>query len=109
MLKVNTLEELQAYIAKNVKTTIATFEHYAQEGAKLKPIDKLFGHFVLDQSLTYLPSRRGSGKSLLCLQICLAITHRYKEFIGEEITKHGKCLYLEFEMAEFITLNEHIN
>jgi len=102
MIKIQTLEELQAFIAKNVKTSIATFEHYAQQGSKLKPIAKLFGHFVLDRALVYLPSRRGSGKSLLCLQICLAITHRYKAFIGEEITKHGKCIYFDFEMSEFI-------
>jgi len=103
MIKILTLEELQAFVAKNVKTSIATFEHYAQQGALLKPIDKLFGNFILDNSLILFPARRGSGKSLLILQICLAVTHRFNDFIGEEISKHGKCIYIDFEMSEFIT------
>ena len=103
MIKIQTLEELQTFTAKNVKTTIATFEHYAQEGAKLKPIEKIFGNYVLDNSLVHFPAKRGSGKSLLCLQLCLAITHRYSEFIGEPITKHGKCIFFDFEMSPWIT------
>ena len=68
MIKIQTLEELQAFIAKNVKTSIATFEHYAQEGAKLKPIEKIFGNYVLDNAMVHFPAKRGSGKSKLSLE-----------------------------------------
>lgn len=103
MTNIKTLEELQKFISESHNYTIATFQNYAERGAKLKPIEKLWGNYVLSNSLTHFPSKRGSGKSLLCMQLCLSITQGYPEFLNEKIEKHGVCLYLDFEMSEQIT------
>lgn len=103
MANIKTLDELQQFISKNHTSTAKSFQYYAEQGAKLKPLKKLFGNYILDGALVHFPAKRGSGKSLLCMQICLAISHRYDEFLGEIIEKHGKTLYLDFEMSESIT------
>lgn len=103
MTNVKSLDELQKFIANNHISKAATFEHYAQQGALLKPLNQLFGSYVLEGALIHFPARRGCGKSLLCLQLCLAISHRYDEYLGEEIKKHGVCIYLDFEMSEQVT------
>lgn len=97
------LEELHRWMAKNRPSTAKTFEYYAQQGAKLPPLKPLFGDFVPEGALVHFPSRRGCGKSLFCLQLCLAVTHRHESFLGEPVKKHGSSLYLDFEMGEHIT------
>lgn len=103
MTNIKTLDELQQFISQNYTSTAKTFQCYAELGAKLQPLKKLFGNYILDGALIHFPAKRGSGKSLLCMQICLAISHHYDEFLGEKIEKHGTTLYLDFEMSETIT------
>jgi hypothetical protein len=103
MTNVKSLDELQKFIAKNYVANAATFEFYAQRGALLPPLTQLFGNYILEGALVHFPARRGCGKSLLCLQLSLAISHRYEQYLGEPIKKHGVCIYLDFEMSEQIT------
>ncbi len=103
MANIKTLDELQQFISKNHTSTASTFNYHAQQGAELKPLLQLFGSYILDNALVHFPARRGSGKSLLCMQICLAICLKLNDFLGEKIQKHGVCLYLDFEMSEKIT------
>ena len=103
MANIKNLDELQQFISKNYASNAATFEAYAQKGAVLQPLKKIFGEYIVDGALVHFPARRGCGKSLLCLQFCLAITHHFDEFLGEKIQKHGICIYLDFEMSEKVT------
>ena len=103
MTNVKSLDELQKFISKNYVANAATFEYYAQRGALLPPLTQLFGNYILEGALVHFPARRGCGKSLLCLQLGLAISHRYEQYLGEPIKKHGVCIYLDFEMSEQIT------
>ena len=103
MVKIKNLDELQQFIAGNYVSKAATFEYYAQQGAQLHPLNQLFGNYILEGALVHFPARRGCGKSLLCMQLCLAISHRYDEYLGEVIKKHGVCIYLDFEMSEQVT------
>lgn len=103
MTNIKNLDELQQFISKNYASNAATFEVYAEKGAVLQPLKKIFGDYIVDGALIHFPARRGCGKSLLCLQICLAITHHFEEFLGEKIQKHGICIYLDFEMSEKVT------
>ena len=50
MLKIQTLEELQKHISENHQYSIATFQNYAEKGANLKPLTKLWGDYVLSNS-----------------------------------------------------------
>jgi len=103
MINVKSLDELQKFISNNHSSNAATFEFYAQQGELLRPLTQLFGNFILEGALVHFPARRGCGKSLLCLQLCLAISHHYETYLGEAIKKHGICIYLDFEMSEQIT------
>jgi RecA-family ATPase len=103
MAKIKNLEELQKFIVQNKQSNAATFERYAEDGKKLAPLRQLFGNYIVEGALIHFPARRGCGKSLFCLQLCLAITHRYDHFLGEAIKKHGSTLYLDFEMSEQVT------
>lgn len=102
MSNIKNLEDLQVFLSNNIKTNISTFEYHANEGANLKPLEKIFGNYVLDNSLVHFPAKRGCGKSLLCLQLCLAISHHHESFLGEQIQKYGKTIYFDFEMSDTI-------
>jgi AAA domain len=103
MTNIKTLDELQQFISKNYASTAATFDFYAQKGAALKPLEQLMGNYILDGALVHLPAKRGCGKSLLCLQLCLAVSHRYQSFLQEPIQKHGVSIFLDFEMSQAVT------
>ncbi len=103
MTNVTNLDDLQKFIANMHSSNAATFEYYAQMGQTLKPLKQLFGNYILEGALVHFPARRGCGKSLLCLQLCLAISHHYEQFLGETIRQHGVSIYLDFEMSEQIT------
>ena len=104
---IKSLDELQRFISNNHSSNAATFEFYAQQGERLRPLTQLFGNFILERALVHFPARRGCGKSLLCLQLCLAICHHYDEFLWEEIKKHGVCICLDFEISEQVTQRRH--
>ncbi len=99
MAKINTLEELQSFISKKYIVKANTFERLAEDGEKLPPLIKIWGNYIIDGALVHFPSRRGSGKSLLSLQLCIAISQNYKKFLGEVIEKPGICIYLDYEMG----------
>lgn len=102
MVKINTIDDILKNISKRHTSHAATFQYHADQGAVLQPIKKLFGNYILEGALTHFPARRGSGKSLLAMQICIAITQEYDTFLGEKLEKHGNCIYLDFEMGEKI-------
>lgn len=102
MTNLNSLEDLLKYISKNHISTAKTFQRYAEIGEKLPPLIQVWGNYILDKSLTHFPAKRGCGKSLLAMQLCLAIANNHKEFLGEKIGRNGNCLYLDFEMSEDI-------
>ena len=103
MANIKDLNDLYEFIKKHQTTKTETFDHHADMGSKLPPILKIWGDFILEESLIHLPSKRGLGKSLLCLQIGLAVSNRYKEFLGFKIEKPGPVVYLDFEMSPSTT------
>jgi hypothetical protein len=103
MANIKNLDDLNEFIKTNNTSQIATFHQHAEIGSKLPPVLKIWGDFILEQSLVHFPSRRGLGKSLLCLQIGLAVSNRYKEFLGLKIEKPGVVLFCDFEMSPTTT------
>ena len=83
-------------------SSLKTAQELANDGAKLEPIKSIWGTYILENSLVHNPSERGTGKTLLSLQLCLAISSGWKTFCGEQIEVHGNTLLLNFE------LNEHV-
>ncbi len=83
-------------------SSLKTAEELAKEGANLEPLKCIWGSYILEQTLCHHPSERGTGKTLLSLQICLAVSSCWDEFCGEKIDIHGNTLLLNYE------LNEHL-
>ena len=83
-------------------SSLKTAQELANDGAKLEPIKSIWGTYILENSLVHNPSERGTGKTLLSLQLCLAISSGWKTFCGEQIEVNGNTLLLNFE------LNEHV-
>jgi hypothetical protein len=51
-----------------------------------------------EKSFNFLAGEEGAGKSLLAMNMSLAIATGAKQFLGYEIKKHGKVLYLNNEL-----------
>lgn len=82
------------------KPSLRSMEALAEHGKTLKPLRKLFGNYILENSLTHFPSERGTGKTFLGLEICLAISSKWDNFCGEEITLFGNTLFVNCELNE---------
>jgi predicted ATP-dependent serine protease len=72
----------------------------AMKAVDMPPLKKLFGNYIFENSHTILGAERGSGKSFLAMQLCMAITGEETSFLGEEINIHGNCLIIDFELGE---------
>ncbi|RCW29568.1 AAA family ATPase [Marinilabilia salmonicolor] len=83
-------------------SSLKTAQELANDGANLEPLKSIWGSYILENSLIHNPSERGTGKTLLSLQLCLAISSGWDSFCGEKIEVHGNTLLLNFE------LNEHV-
>lgn len=83
-------------------SSLKTAQELANDGAKLDPLKSIWGSYILENSMIHNPSERGTGKTLLSLQLCLAISSGWNSFCGEKIDVHGNTLLLNFE------LNEHV-
>jgi len=83
-------------------SSLKTAQQLANDGASLEPLKSIWGSYILENSLIHNPSERGTGKTLLSLQLCLAISSGWDSFCGEKMEVHGNTLLLNFE------LNEHV-
>nr|WP_321454185.1 AAA family ATPase [uncultured Carboxylicivirga sp.] len=81
-------------------SSLKTAEELAKEGANLEPLKCIWGEYILENSLIHHPSERGTGKTLLGLEICLAVSSGWKSFCGESIDLHGNALFLNYELNE---------
>lgn len=68
----------------------------------LSPLKALWGNYLLADNLVHFPSERGAGKTLLGLQICIAISSGWKSFCNEPIEVHGNTLFINCELNEDI-------
>lgn len=102
MAKVYTLEELQKHVSTSQKNGTYTFGYMVEEGNKLPALKCLWGPYIFENSLIHFPSIRGSAKSLLMMQLCIAISCKQTEFLGEKIDQFNnpKTIYFDFEMPE---------
>lgn len=81
-------------------SSLETVGNLAVYGNTLKPLKKLFGNYILEQSLTLFPSERGTGKTFLGLQICIAISSQWESFCEEPIEIHGNTLFVNCELGK---------
>ena len=100
MSKIITLDDLSKIISNRQKHSAYTLGFLIENGESLPELKKIWGSHIFENSLIHFPSLRGSGKSLLMLQICSAVSSKQKEFLGESIELPGKTLYIDFEMPE---------
>jgi RecA-family ATPase len=74
------------------------FAEMAAQGSLLPPIMKIWGYYILQRGLFHFVSERGTGKTFLMMQLCLAISNGWKEFCSEVIEINGNTLYVNLEM-----------
>lgn len=84
------------------QSSLKTAKELAKEGSELEPLKRIWGNYILQDSLIHNPSERGTGKTLLSLEICLAVSSCWESFCNEPIDIHGNTLLINFE------LNEHL-
>lgn len=82
------------------RPTLRSFERLASEGEHIPELKLLFGRYIPEGCLIHFPSPRGVGKSLLCMQLCLAVAHECDNFLGEPITQFGNTLYINNELSQ---------
>ena len=66
----------------------------------LSPLKPLWGNYILADNLVHFPSERGTGKTLLGMQICIAISSEWKSFCNEPIELHGNTIFVNLELSK---------
>ncbi len=69
-----------------------------QESVNVKPIKKFWGQYIGEGDIVHFPSPRGAGKTLLLMQICMAISGGQESFLGEQIEINGNTIYINLEL-----------
>jgi len=77
-------------------------ETLARKGRNRPDLKNIWGKYIYEKSLTLLGGERGSGKSYLALEICLAVSYEYDSFLGEQINLTGNTIYLDFELGDYL-------
>ncbi|MEZ4947581.1 MAG: AAA family ATPase [Cyclobacteriaceae bacterium] len=92
------MNENSEFTWNNDERTTQDFDEMAAQGNKLPPILKIWGNYILQRGLFHFVSERGTGKTFLCMQLCLAVAKGWKEFCTELIQINGNTLYVNLEM-----------
>lgn len=100
MSKINKIFEIAKGVHLRLPSELHSFDSLALKGSQLPNPRRLFGNYILEASLVHFPSPRGTGKSWLAKQVCIAIAKEQNEFLGEKIEKHGNTLYVNYELGE---------
>ncbi len=64
----------------------------------LPEVKDLVKHIMRDKSLNFLAGEGGCGKSILAMNLALAVAVGAKKFLAWELEKRGKVLFLNFEL-----------
>lgn len=101
MSKLYTLEEIIKHNSTRQIHHAYTFSYLVEGGQSLPNLKAIWGNYIFENGLIHFPSLRGSAKSLLMMQICLAVASNQTKFLGEIIEMNGKTLFIDFEMPDF--------
>ncbi len=96
------MTKLQINSEKSTDLLFKSFAELAAQGEHLEPMKRLFGDYIFHESLIHFTSERGTGKTMLNLQLCLAISSGWDSFLGESIEKHGNTLLINLELHESV-------
>jgi len=77
-------------------------EKLAMKARTLPDLKMIWGRYIFERTLTIFAAERGTGKSFLALQLCLAIAYKFSSFLGEVINHWGNTLFIDFEMGEYL-------
>lgn len=93
-----TVRSIYSYSTESAQDTI-----YHTGGAMLKmPIPvhyDLVEGLMHEQSVNFLSGEEGCGKSLLAMNLAISVASGKPNFLGYNITKHGKVLFLNNELG----------
>ena len=82
------------------KSSLNKMENLAVKGRTLAPLRRLLGNYVLENSSVIFAAERGTGKTLLGLQACIAISSEWSSLWNEPIEYHGNTLFINCELSE---------
>ncbi len=100
--KINHSNGFSNHLNGNVlsKSSLQGMEELAKHGKTLLPLKRLLGNYILENSAIIFAAERGTGKTLLGLQVCIAISSEWESIWNEPIEYHGNTLFINCELSE---------
>lgn len=95
-----TLFRMQLPLIFKDRFIVSSFSDLAINANSLPAIRKIWGCYVLENSLTIFPSERGIGKTYLMLQLAIKVAGDDNSFCNEVIEHHGDVLYINLELSD---------
>jgi len=84
------------------QSSLKSVEALAMYGKTLKPLKKILGNYILQDSVVLFPSERGTGKTFWGLHTCIGVSSKWPEYCGEKMEYHGNTLFVNCELNEDI-------
>ena len=77
MTKINGLNGLSNHLNGKIisSSSLKEMGELAERGKTLAPLRRLLGNYILENSSVIFAAERGTGKTLLGLQLCLSLIH----------------------------------
>lgn len=102
MTKINGLNGLSNHLNGKIisNSSLQGMEELAERGKTLAPLRRLLGNYILENSSVIFAAERGTGKTLLGLQLCIAISAEWDSLYQEPIEYHGNTLFINCELSE---------
>jgi AAA domain len=102
MVKIQKQNDLSNHSAGKFldKSSLQNMYVLAEKGKTLAPLRRLLGDYILENSAVIFAAERGTGKTLLGLQVCIAVSSEWDTLWGEPIDYHGNTLFINCELSE---------
>lgn len=96
-----TIDEFESRMTGNEpKARLYSLDELFITGRDLPKPERLWGDYVLNDSLIYAGGENASGKTFLLLQLCMSIAFGFPDFCGLPIESHGNVLFVDLECGE---------
>ncbi len=85
---------------KKIEITVRTLTDTLTYARSLPPQKKIWGDLICDNQIIHFPAERGTGKTMLLMQLLYGVSGGLHEFCGFPISEFGCVLFINYEIPE---------
>src|SRR5579859_6022173 len=85
---------------KKIEIIVRTLLDTLAYARSLPPQKKIWGDLICDNQIIHFPAERGTGKTMLLMQLLYAVSGGLSVFCGFPVNAFGAVLFINYEIPE---------